>query len=144
MGSLNRMILTGRLAADPEVRYTANETPIANFPVAVNRNGKNGEKSVDFIRCIAWGGLAKICGEYLKKGRLIALEGRLQIRSYENKEGQKKTSTEVIADNVQMLDSKFAKATESSSSDKKETEEGTDASDELEVIEPAPAKAKKK
>ena len=135
MGSLNKMILTGRLAADPEVRYTTNETPVAHFPVAVGRRFKNGGTDVDFIRCVAWGGLAKICGEYLKKGKLIALEGRLQLRSYETKDGQKRTVSEVIADNVQMLDTKFAKASENSSEGQPET---------VEVIEPAKSKGKKK
>jgi single-strand DNA-binding protein len=113
MRSLNRIILTGRLVADPEVRYTEKETPVAHFRLAVNRNVKNGEKEADFIHCIAWKGLAKICGEYLKKGRLVAVEGRLQIRPYETK-GQKRSSTEVIVDNLQMLDSRFSKVADKS------------------------------
>ena len=97
MGGLNRSILAGRLVADPEVRYTQNETAVAHFSLAINRSGSD----VDFINCIAWGGLAKICGEYLKKGRLVAVEGRLQIRSYKAKSGDNKKTTEVVVDNMQ-------------------------------------------
>ena len=111
-GGLNRSILCGRLVADPEVRYTQNETAVTHFRLAINRNGS---ESADFINCVAWGGLAKICGEYLKKGRMVAVEGRLQIRSFKNKKGQKKTSTEVVVENMQMLDSKFYNATSKSS-----------------------------
>ena len=107
MGGLNRSILAGRLVADPEVRYTQNELAVTNFCLAINRNGN---ENADFIDCVAWGGLAKVCGEYLKKGRMVAVEGRIQIRSYKNKKGEKRSSTEVIVDNMQMLDSKFYQA----------------------------------
>jgi len=106
-GGLNRSILAGRLTADPVVRYTQNELAVTHFCLAINRNGND---NAEFINCTAWGGLAKVCGEYLKKGRLVAVEGRLQIRSYKNKKGQKRSSTEVVVDNMQMLDSKFYKA----------------------------------
>ena len=98
----------GRLAADPEVRYTTNEIPVARFALAIERSGKNGEKEVDFINIVAWRGLAKICGEYLKKGKPVAIEGKLTIRKYE-KNGEKRSFTEVVADNMQMLDTKFFK-----------------------------------
>ena len=111
MMSLNRTILVGRLAADPEVRYTANELPVAHFALAVGRPSKNGENEVDFINIVAWRGLAKVCGEYLKKGKPVAIEGKLQVRKYE-KNGEKRTITEVIASNMQMLDSKFFKKSE--------------------------------
>ena len=126
MMSLNRTILVGRLAADPEVRYTANEIPVARFALAVGRPSKNGEKEVDFINIVAWRGLAKICGEYLKKGKPIAIEGKLQIRKYE-KDGQKRSFTEVVASNMQMLDTKFFK--ESASKD------GNAEEEELEIEE---------
>lgn len=103
MGGLNRSILAGRLVADPEVRYSQNETAVCYFRLAINRDKKN----VEFINCVAFGGLAKICGEYLRKGRLVAVEGRLQIKSYTNKKGERKSTTEIIVDNMQMLDSKF-------------------------------------
>ncbi len=106
MGGLNRSILAGRLVADPEVRYTQNEAAVAHFRLAINRSSSD----VDFINCIAWGGLAKICGEYLKKGRLVAVEGRLQIRSYKSKSGDNRRIAEVVVDNMQMLDSKFYNA----------------------------------
>ena len=108
MISLNRTILVGRLAADPELRYTTNEIPVARFALAVERLGMNGEKEVDFINIVAWRGLAKICGEYLKKGKPVAIEGKLMIRKYE-KDGEKRSIAEVVADNMQMLDTKFYK-----------------------------------
>jgi single-strand DNA-binding protein len=107
MGGLNRSILAGRLVADPEVRYTSNELAVTHFRLAINRSGS---ENAEFINCVAFGGLAKICGEYLKKGKLVAVEGRLQIRSYQSKNGQKRTSTEVVIDEMQMLDNKFYKA----------------------------------
>ncbi|HVN67825.1 MAG TPA: single-stranded DNA-binding protein [Candidatus Sulfotelmatobacter sp.] len=111
MGGLNRSILAGRLVADPEVRYTGEEKAVTHFRLAINRGSKKkGTDTTDFIRCVAFGGLAKICGEYLKKGRLVAVEGRLRIGSYEGKDGQKKSSAEVIVDDMQMLDFKFYNA----------------------------------
>ncbi|MBN2058420.1 MAG: single-stranded DNA-binding protein [Candidatus Saganbacteria bacterium] len=109
MRGLNRSILAGRLVADPEIRYTQKETAVTHFRLAINWQNKNG-KGVDFINCVAWGSLAKICGEYLKKGRLVAVEGRLQVKSYQDKKGQNRTTTEVVVDNMQMLDSKFFNA----------------------------------
>ncbi|OGB87615.1 hypothetical protein A3H38_06510 [candidate division WOR-1 bacterium RIFCSPLOWO2_02_FULL_46_20] len=106
-GGLNRSILAGRLTADPVVRYTKKELAVTHFCLAINRVGSD---NAEFINCVAWGGLAKVCGEFLKKGRLVAVEGRLQVRGYKDKKGQKKTSTEVVVDNMQMLDSKFYNA----------------------------------
>jgi single-strand DNA-binding protein len=131
--TLNRTILVGRLAQDPEVRYTTNEIPVAKFALAVGRPTKNGEKEVDFINIVAWRGLAKICGEYLKKGKPVAIEGRLRVNKYE-KNGENRYFTEVVASNMQMLDSKFFK-----SSDKTEGEE---TEEELEIEEKA-SKGKK-
>jgi len=108
-GGLNRSILCGRLVADPVVRYTQNETAVTHFRLAVNWRSRNAN-GTEFINCVAWGGLAKVCGEYLKKGKLIAVEGRLQIRSYKDKKDQKRSVTEVIVENMQMLDSKFYNA----------------------------------
>lgn len=135
MMTLNRTILVGRLAADPEVRYTANEIPVARFALAVGRPSKNGDKEVDFINIVAWRGLAKICGEYLKKGKPVAIEGKLHVRKYE-KNGENRYFTEVVASNMQMLDSKFMK-----SSDKAQDEE--EPEEELEIEEKRSAKAKK-
>jgi single-strand DNA-binding protein len=107
MGGLNRSILAGRLVADPEVRYTDKEAAITHFRLAINHGSKKkGTDTTDFIKCVAFGGLAKICGEYLKKGKLVAVEGRLNVRSYEGKDGQKKSATEVIVNDLHMLDYK--------------------------------------
>jgi len=133
MMTLNRTILIGRLAADPEVRYTTNEIPVAKFALAVGRPSKNGEKEVDFINIVAWRGLAKVCGEYLKKGKPVAIEGKLRVSKYE-KNGENRYFTEVVASNMQMLDSKFFK-----SSPKTEDEE---TAEELEIEEKA-SKGKK-
>ncbi|MGB9613112.1 MAG: single-stranded DNA-binding protein [Candidatus Margulisiibacteriota bacterium] len=109
MPGLNRAILCGRLVADPVVRYTQNENAVAHFRLAVNWRGRGGS-GTEFINCVAWNGLAKICGEYLKKGKMVAVEGRLQIRSFKNKNGQSKSAAEVILDTVQMLDTRFYQA----------------------------------
>ena len=104
----NKVFLIGNLARDPELRYTPSGIPVARFAVAVNRpkSKNNPEKSeVDFINIVAWRRLAEICGEYLKKGRPVSIEGRLQVRSYE-KDGEKRTIAEVVADGMQMLGKK--------------------------------------
>ena len=107
MANANMIILTGRLTRDPQLRYTSNEIPVTHFTLAVNRRkNKNGENGVDFLDCTAWRELAKICSEYLKKGKLVAVQGRLQIDKYESK-GQKKTTPKVVVDEMQMLDPKF-------------------------------------
>lgn len=103
---LNRIILIGRLTADPELRYTASGTAVASFTLAVDRPrlNQNGERETDFINIVAWQKLGELAAQYLRKGRLAAVEGRLQIRSYENREGQRVRVAEVIADNVRFLD----------------------------------------
>lgn len=110
MVGLNRMILTGRLTKDPELRYTKNEIAVASFTVAVNNlKNKENKEDVNFFDCIAWRGLASVCSKYLKKGSLVAIEGKLSIRPYESK-GIKRKATEIIIDNLVMLDNKFFKA----------------------------------
>lgn len=105
----NKVFLIGNLTRDPELRYTTSGIPVAKFAVAVNRIARKGEKGeVDFINIVAWRRLAEICGEYLKKGRPVALEGRLQIRDYTGRDGQKRTMAEVVVDNMQMLGSRPA------------------------------------
>jgi len=104
---LNRIVLIGRLTRDPELRFTpANGVPVTQFTIAVDRPFVNqkGEREADFIRIVAWRKLAEICSANLTKGRLVAVEGRLQIRSYDGKDGQRKYVTEVVADTVQFLD----------------------------------------
>ncbi|OGC21935.1 hypothetical protein A2291_05895 [candidate division WOR-1 bacterium RIFOXYB2_FULL_42_35] len=103
----NKVFLIGNLARDPELRYTASGIPVAHFALAVNRfkrkdSGETGQ-DVDFINIVAWRRLAEICGEFLKKGRPVAIEGRLQVRTYDAKTGEKRTMVEVVADNMQML-----------------------------------------
>jgi single-strand DNA-binding protein len=106
---LNRIVLIGRLTKDPELRYTpANGVAVATFTLAVNRRftSQGGQREADFVPIVTWRALAETCAKYLGKGSQVAVEGRLQIRSYEDKEGQRRTMTEVVADNVQFLDSK--------------------------------------
>ena len=103
MAALNKIILIGRLTADPELRYTPSGAPVANFTLAVDRKfAKNDE--TDFIPVVAWRRLAEICNEFLHKGKLVAVEGRLQTRSYEDRDGNKRKAFEVVADEMQMLD----------------------------------------
>lgn len=101
----NRVILIGRLTRDPELRYTANGAAVASFCLAVDRPFKNGngEKETDFINIVAWNKLGQSCAEYLQKGSLAAVEGRLQLRSYEDSNGIKRIAAEVIAENVRFL-----------------------------------------
>ncbi len=107
MPGLNRMIITGNLTKDPEIRFTKEEIPVAKFTVAVDDiKRKDKDTKVNYFNCIAWRGLANVVGEYVKKGSLVAVEGKLQIRPYEIN-GQKKQATEIIVDNLMMLDKKF-------------------------------------
>lgn len=104
---LNRVVIIGRLTRDPELRYTPNGTASCTFTLAVERNFKNsnGEREADFIPIVTWRQLAENCANYLRKGRLTAVEGRIQTRSYENNEGRRVYVTEVLADNVRFLES---------------------------------------
>lgn len=111
----NKAFLIGNLTRDPELRYTTSGIPVARFTIAINRFGKKGSggernQDVDFINIVAWRRLAEICGEYLKKGQSVAIEGRLQIRTYDGRDGQKRTMTEVVADAMQMLGRKSSAA----------------------------------
>jgi single-strand DNA-binding protein len=103
---LNKIILIGRLTRDPELRFTPNGVAVANFGLAVDRPYLNqqGERETDFINIVVWRKLAETCANHLSKGRLVAIEGSLQIRSYETQEGQKRSVAEVVADNVRFLD----------------------------------------
>lgn len=106
---LNRVILIGRLTRDPDLRYTSNGgVAVTRFTVAINRKFTNqqGEREADFINIVAWRALAENCGKYLKKGSLVAIEGRIQTRSYENQEGHTVYVTEVVADDVRFLDTR--------------------------------------
>lgn len=102
---LNRIILIGRLTRDPELRYTGQGTPVASMRLAVDRRkSKDGEKQTDFIDIVAWRQSAEFAANYLTKGRLVAVEGRLQTRTWEAQDGTKRWAAEVVADNLQGLD----------------------------------------
>jgi len=104
---LNRVILIGRLTRDPELRYTPSGVAVTQFTIAVDRpfTSQGGEREADFIPVVTWRQLAETCANYLRKGRLTAVEGRIQVRNYENNEGKRVYVTEVIADNVRFLES---------------------------------------
>ena len=106
-GSFNRVILVGNLVRDPEIRYIASGTPVTKFTLAVNRRSKDKEET-DFIDIVAWDKLAETCNTYLKKGSSCLVEGRLSIRSYEDKEGIKRKAAEVVINTMQMLTSRGA------------------------------------
>ena len=101
---MNKAILVGRLAQDPEVRYTQSGKAVASFNLAVNRYGQ--KDSADFIPIVAWEKLAEVIGNNLKKGSQVLVEGRMQVRSYETQDGQKRRATEVIVQTVEFLGSK--------------------------------------
>jgi single-strand DNA-binding protein len=105
--SVNRVILVGRLGRDPETRYTGGGQAVANFSVATDESykDKNGErqKRTEWHKIVVWGKQAEIAQQYLKKGSLIFIEGRIQSREWQDKEGQKRTSFEIVANNFRML-----------------------------------------
>lgn len=105
MASMNVVMLIGRVVAQPELRYTQSGKAVATFRMAVDRRGGRGnEKSeADFINIKAWDRLGEICNEYLNKGKLIAIRGRLETRTYEDKDGNKRSAFDVVADEMQML-----------------------------------------
>lgn len=103
---MNRVVIVGRLTRDPDLRYTPNGVAVANFNVAVNRPFRNqqGEQEADFINCVTWRKQAENLANYMKKGSQIGVDGRVQTRSYENKEGQTVFVTEIQAESVQFLE----------------------------------------
>ena len=105
---LNKIFIMGRLTRDPELRRTANSTPVTSFSLAVDRDFKSqsGEKETDFIDVVAWRATAEFVAKYFTKGRMAVVEGRLQIRDWQDRDGNKRRSAEVIADNVYFGDSK--------------------------------------
>ena len=102
-GSFNRITLVGNLVRDPEIRYVGSGAAVTKFTLAVNRRAKQQEET-DFIDCVAWDKLAETCNTYLKKGMSCLVDGRLSIRSYETKEGEKRKAAEVVVNTMQMLD----------------------------------------
>ena len=97
---LNKSILMGRLTKDPELRMTGNQLPVATFTIAIDRKFKDasGNKQVDFINCVAWRKTAELISQHFTKGRMIAVIGSIQVRSWDDKEGNKRYATEVIVD----------------------------------------------
>ena len=107
---MNKAILIGRLTRDPELRYTSSNRAVCQFTVAIDRpfTSQGGQREADFINIVAWDKTGENVGKYMSKGRLIAVEGRIQTRNYDNNEGKKVYVTEVVASNVQFLESKNA------------------------------------
>ena len=105
---LNKVSLVGRLTKDVELRYLGNGTPVGNFTLAVNRTFKNkeGNREADFLNIVVWRKQAENCANYIGKGSLVAVSGRIQSRSYDTAEGQRRYITEIVADEVHFLDSK--------------------------------------
>lgn len=105
---LNHIVLMGRLTRDPELRHTQNGTAVASFTLAVDRDfkGQDGEKETDFIDIVAWRNTAEFVSRYFTKGRMAVVSGRLQIRAWTDKDGNKRRSAEVVTDNVYFGDSK--------------------------------------
>ncbi|MFH1076808.1 MAG: single-stranded DNA-binding protein [Pseudomonadota bacterium] len=110
MASVNKVILIGNLGKDPEIRYTASGTAVANLSLATTDTwtNKNGEKETrtEWHRIVAWGRLGEICGEYLSKGKSVYIEGRIQTKEWEDKEGNKRQAKEIVAMAMQMLGAK--------------------------------------
>lgn len=110
---LNRIVLMGRLTHDPELRRTASGIACANFSVAVDRDfGRNdaGEKETDFFDCVAWRTSAEFVSKYVSKGRMVVVSGRLQVRPWTDKDGNRRRAYEIVADNVYFADSRNAVA----------------------------------
>ena len=105
---MNKILLIGRLSKDPELRYTQGGTAVASFTLAVNRKfaNQNGEREADFINCVAWSKAAEFVANYFKKGQQMALEGRLQVRSYDGNDGNRHWITEVVAEQIEFCGSK--------------------------------------
>ena len=105
---MNKVVLIGRLTKDPELRYTQGGTAVANFTLAVNRRFANqsGEREADFINCVAWQKTAEFVANYFKKGQQMAMEGRIQVSTYDGNDGQKRWKTDVVAEAIEFCGSK--------------------------------------
>jgi single-strand DNA-binding protein len=104
---VNKVILIGRTGADTEVKYTAGGKAVANFSLAINESFRRGDGEqrdrVQWVRCVAWGKLAEICGQYLNKGKQAYAEGRLQTRKYDDRDGNERTVTEIVVSQLRLL-----------------------------------------
>ena len=128
MAGVNKVILVGRLGKEPEVRYTPGGVTVANFTIATSdewRDKDSGEmqERTEWHRIVAWRRLGEICGEYLHKGSQVYIEGRLQTRSWDDREGNKRYTTEIIAQNMQMLGPSTKKGKAESSDERYPDEE---------------------
>ena len=124
---LNHIVLMGRLTRDPELRRTPNGTAVASFTLAVDRDfasRESGEKETDFIDVVAWGHTAEFVSKYFSKGQMAAVTGRLQIRDWTDKEGGKRRSAEVVADNVYFAESKKARSADVEFEDLEDGDDG--------------------
>mgnify|MGYP000107918548 FL=1 len=129
---LNKVIIMGRLTRDPELRRTQGGTAVTSFTVAVDRDFKSqsGEKETDFIDVVAWRNTGEFAAKYLAKGRMAAVEGRIQARDWQDKDGNRRKAVEVVADNVYFADSKRdSKPQETTSSNEPEFDEIEDDGD---------------
>ena len=116
---LNHITLMGRLTRDPELRYTQSNTPVASFRIAVDRDYQprdGGERQTDFIDCVAWRSTAEFVSKYFHKGSMAVVSGRLQMRDWTDRDGNKRTSAEVVVDNVYFGDSKKSREDDNSGS----------------------------
>ncbi|MFJ7950360.1 single-stranded DNA-binding protein [Lysinibacillus sp. NPDC096418] len=123
---INRVVLVGRLTKDPELKYTPNGIASCRFTVAVNRTfkGQNNEQEADFISCVAWRKQAENLANFMKKGSLVGLEGRIQTGSYEGQDGKRIYTTDVVADSVQFLEPKATGGSQSASNYQSSTNTG--------------------
>lgn len=115
---LNRVVLVGRLTKDPDLRYTPNGVAVANFTLAVNRpfSNQSGEREADFINCVVWRRPAENLANFMGKGSLVGVDGRVQTRSFDNQEGNRVYVTEIVADSVQFLETKASQGSGQGSS----------------------------
>ena len=117
MQGINRVILTGRMTADPVLRKTNTDKSVASFTVAVDRrSGQGGNQTADFINCVVWNAAAENVARYMRKGSLVAVDGRIQTRKYQDNQGNNRTAFEVVCDNVVFLETRNSQANASSSS----------------------------
>jgi single-strand DNA-binding protein len=133
---LNRVLLIGRLTKDPDLRFTPDGIPVATLRIAVNRRkSREGGEEADFFNVVAWRKLAELCAEYVGKGRLIAVDGRLRRRSWRTSEGQPRSDVEIVADSIQFLDRPARSTDESFFEEFKDTEEISSTEEESEAFE---------
>lgn len=125
---LNKIFLQGRLTRDPELRRTGSGTAVTSFTIAVDRDfkDKNGEKDTDFVDIVAWRNTAEFVSKYFSKGRMAIVEGRLQIRDWTDKDGNKRRSAEVVADNIYFADSQKRENTDTPAAEFSEVEDDGD------------------